>query len=128
MEITEEEYESLKADKKRLDFLEECHTGLNDLFKTDYGWEVIINHNVIRLMKERDIRGIDLNDAKGGNDKIKTCRLALDKKMEEIEFQRKALNKKLEENENRKRVMGGMEKILKDLGETDMLADLRKYK
>lgn len=128
MEISEEEYESLKADKKRLDFLEDCHTRLNDLYKTDYGWEVIINHNVVRLMKEKDINGIDLNDAKGGNDKIKTCRLALDKKMEEIEFQRKALNKKLEEDEKRKEFLDKMSNILKKTGNTDMLGDLEKYK
>lgn len=128
MEISEEEYESLKADKKRLDFLEECHTRLNDLYKTDYGWEVIINHNVVRLMKEKDINGIDLNDTKGGNDKIKTCRLALDKKMEEVERQRKEYNRKREEDEKRKQFVDKMENILKESGNNDMVGDLRKYK
>lgn len=85
--VSKEEWESLKKDKKRLDFLEECHTKLNEQYGTDYGWEIIINHNVVRMMM--DCRGgiyqIDLNDAAGGNAKIQTCRRAIDKKMEEFE-------------------------------------------
>lgn len=83
--VSKEEWESLKKDKERLDFLEECHTKLNEQSGTDYGWEIIINHNVVRMMMEKNLHKFDLNDAAGGNAKIKTCRLAIDKKMEEFE-------------------------------------------
>jgi hypothetical protein len=71
-----------------LDFLEKCHTLLNESYQTDYGWEIIINHNVVRMMMDKrgGIWDLDLNDACGGNAKIKTCRLAIDKKIEEFKF------------------------------------------
>lgn len=84
--ISQEEYESLKKDQERLNFLERCHDLLNEKYKTDYGWEVIINHNVVRMMMEKNINWMDMNDAAGGNAKIKTCRKAIDKKMEEFKF------------------------------------------
>ena len=89
--ISRKEWEALKKDKERLDFLEDCHTKLNQKYGTDYGWEVIINHNVVRMMMncQGGLKEIDLNDARGGNDKIQTCRRAIDKKIEEFEFLRK---------------------------------------
>ena len=36
--------------------------------------------------KRGGIWDLDLNDACGGNAKIKTCRLAIDKKIEEFKF------------------------------------------
>jgi hypothetical protein len=81
--IPANEYEDLKRDKSRLDFLESAHETLNSLYSTNYGWELIINHNVVRAMvgncRPQDVRpGIDLNDAKGGSKKLKTCRQAID--------------------------------------------------
>lgn len=84
--IKKEEYESLKKDKERLDFLERCHDLLNEKYKTDWGWEVIINHNVVRLMSEKNIHWVDTNDTAGGHVRIKTCRLAIDKKIDEFRF------------------------------------------
>jgi hypothetical protein len=98
MIVSKEEWESLKKDKERLDFLEECHTKLNEKYGTDYEWEVIINHNVMRMMMKcrGGLREIDLNDACGGNNKIQNCRRAIDKKIEEFEFIKKSYeNQKL---------------------------------
>jgi hypothetical protein len=84
--ISKEEYDSLKKDKERLDFLERCHTKLNEQYQTDYGWKIIINHNIVRMMMDSldGLRQIDLNDAEGGYAKSKTCRLAIDQKIAEF--------------------------------------------
>ena len=126
--VSKEEWESLKKDKERLDFLEECHTKLNEKCGTDYGWEIIINHNVVRMMMERNLREFDLNDAAGGNAKIKTCRLAIDKKMEEFARQREAYQRQLLEKQKREEYLKKLSNILIETNNTDMLNDLVKYK
>jgi hypothetical protein len=75
----EKKVEELKKDKERLDFLDRCNLALNDHYKTNYGWKLILNHNVTRLMSEGSLKWVDLNDAEGGNDKHKSCRDAIDK-------------------------------------------------
>lgn len=85
------EYEALCRDRARLDFLEKAHIALNTHYGTDYGWELIINHNVVRFMsghsfpRDDGYPGIDLYDAKGGRDRHTTCRDALDKQMTAFE-------------------------------------------
>jgi len=71
------------TDEARLDFLETAHAALNRKYGTDYGWKLIINHNVIRAMVKNchpwdGKDGIDLHDSEGGNAKCKTCREAID--------------------------------------------------
>ena len=78
--IREEAVEEYKKDRERLDFLDKCNQQLNKVYGTDYGWELILTHNVTRLM--RGYGEIDLNDQKGGNDKGKSCRDAIDKQMD----------------------------------------------
>ena len=126
--VSKEEWESLKKDKERLDFLEECHTKLNERYGTDYGWEIIINHNVVRMMMENKLRDFDLNDAAGGNAKIKTCRLAIDKKMDEIMRQRETYQRQLLEEQKREEYLKKMSNILIETDNTDMLDGLMKYK
>jgi hypothetical protein len=77
-------HRELQEDKARLDFLESAHIALNNLYNTNYGWELIINHNIVRFMAghsyPRDsYPGIDLHDSKGGCAKLQTCREAIDK-------------------------------------------------
>lgn len=78
-----DEYEALKKDRDRLDYLERAHTALNALSGTNYGWKLIINQNVVRFMAAhsypRDgFDGIDLHDSQAGNEKKSTCREAID--------------------------------------------------
>lgn len=82
--ISLEEYNDLLKDRNRLDFLEAAHTALNARYGTDYGWNLIINDQVVRFMAghshPRDHKpGIDLHDSQGGNAKVGTCREAIDK-------------------------------------------------
>lgn len=80
-----EEYEALKKDKARLDFLEAAHAALNACYGTTYGWEMIINQNVVRYMaghcypRDDAYPGIDLHDSKAGHAKVATCREAIDR-------------------------------------------------
>ena len=74
----EEVVEELRRDKERLDFLDSCNLTLNDHYQTNYGWKLILNHNVTRLMSERGLDFIDLHDSEGGNEKFKSCRDAID--------------------------------------------------
>ena len=81
--ITREEYEELLRDKSRLDYLETAHDALNKRYGTEYGWQLIINQNVVRFMARNchprdEYPGIDLYDAKAGNSKLPTCRDAID--------------------------------------------------
>lgn len=70
--------EELKKDKERLDFLDRCNLALNDHYGTNYGWKLILNHNVTRLMSEGGLNMIDLHDSEGSNKKLKSCRDAID--------------------------------------------------
>lgn len=78
------EYNELLKDRNRLNFLEAAHTALNARYGTNYGWNLIINDNVVRFMAGHSdpgnrYPGIDLQDAQGGNAKLGTCREAIDK-------------------------------------------------
>ena len=52
-----------EADRDRLNFLDELNASLNAHYGTKYRWEMVINHNVNRLMFNLPY-GVDLNDAK----------------------------------------------------------------
>ena len=80
----QEAVEENKADTERLNFLDKCNRGLNERYGTNYGWELILNHNVTRLMIEGHISWVDLHDSKAGSEKLKSCRDAIDKKMEAL--------------------------------------------
>lgn len=67
-------------DKARLDFLDECNARLNARFGTNYGWELILNHNVNRLMMGRF--AVDLSDDKANG--FTSCRDAIDQAMERV--------------------------------------------
>lgn len=83
--VPRQEYEALLRDKARLDYLEAAHSALNERYGTNYGWELIINHNVVRFMagnsypRDNGFPGVDLHDSNGGNAKLPTCREAIDK-------------------------------------------------
>ena len=66
----------LREDAARLDFLDECNARLNASYGTHYGWKLVLNHNVNRLVLG-DMK-VDLHDSEGGNDKLPSCRLAID--------------------------------------------------
>ncbi|MCP4564020.1 MAG: hypothetical protein GY873_30330 [Bosea sp.] len=68
-----------QRDSERLDFLDRCNAALNARYGTHYGWELILNHNITRLMLGRD--AVDLNDAAGGKAKLPSCRAAIDARM-----------------------------------------------
>lgn len=93
--VTREEYESLLKDKARLDYLEQAHVALNAHYKTEYGWRLIINPNVVRFMagnscpRDDGYPGIDLHDSQGGNAKLPTCREAIDACMPNSDSQTK---------------------------------------
>lgn len=81
----ESEVAALQADKARLDFLDRCNAALNAHYGTNYGWELILSHNITRLLLGEfwagEPRGLDLNDAAGGHAKLPSCRAAIDAKM-----------------------------------------------
>jgi len=60
--ISRAEYESLKADKGRLDYLDECNRRLNAFSGSTYGWRMVQSPNVNRLMLDFP-RGVDIEDA-----------------------------------------------------------------
>lgn len=62
--ISRAEYAALKADKERLDYLDQCNRRLNAASGTVYGWEMIQSPNVNRLMLDGFKHGVDINDAK----------------------------------------------------------------
>lgn len=72
-----------RADSERLDYLDRLNAGLNRHYGTDYGWQLILSPNIVRLMSGPGGRGhcaaIDLNDSKarGG----KSCRAVIDDAM-----------------------------------------------
>jgi hypothetical protein len=71
----------LLMDKARLDFLDECNRRLNASCGTRYGWDMVMNHNVTRLMSGRHL-DIDLNDSKAHG--APSCRDAIDKEIKRI--------------------------------------------
>ena len=77
----------LEADTSRLDFLDDLNARLNAASGTVYRWEMVINHNVNRLMMNFP-RGVDLNDAKAHG--FPSCREAIDREMCRIIASRRA--------------------------------------
>jgi hypothetical protein len=71
-----------EQDTARLDFLDECNTRLNAKYGTEYGWRLILNHNVNRLMLGPRM-DVDLHDSEGGNKKLRSCRAAIDERLRE---------------------------------------------
>lgn len=76
------EREKANDDSKRLDYLDECNRRLNAYHGTTYGWELILNHNVTRLMSGH--LAIDLHDSKAGTGMQKSCRDAIDERMKTL--------------------------------------------
>jgi len=73
------EIEALRGDKARLDYLDECNRRLNTKYGTSYGWKLIINHNVNRLMLDSPSgMQVNLHDSEAGNTKLPSCRKAID--------------------------------------------------
>lgn len=65
-------------DTARLDFLDQLNANLNARCGTNYRWEMVINHNVNRLMTGRHL-DVDLNDARAHG--FNSCRDAIDREM-----------------------------------------------
>jgi uncharacterized protein (DUF3084 family) len=76
-EAAEARVEELQKDRDRLDFLDACNQRLNASYGTNYRWELILNHNVNRLMLGH--LNVDLNDAKAHG--WPSCRDAIDREM-----------------------------------------------
>ncbi len=75
------------ADTARLDFLDHLNRALNAAHGTNYRWEMVINHNVNRLMTGRHL-DVDLNDAKAHG--FQSCRDAIDREMLRLAASRRA--------------------------------------
>lgn len=84
-----DEIDRLTADKARLDFLDACNAALNGRYGTNYGWSLVLTHNVTRLMLGRSME-VDLHDSEGGNTKLASCRNAIDREKSRIEVERRA--------------------------------------
>ncbi|MDX3993030.1 hypothetical protein QYP02_08300 [Pseudomonas aeruginosa] len=69
-----EEVAALRKDKARLDRLDQLNVALNAKYGTTYQWQVIVNHNINRLMLGH--LQIDLNDSAAFG--LPSCRDALD--------------------------------------------------
>ncbi|UXJ54849.1 hypothetical protein [Pseudomonas citronellolis] len=69
-----EEVAALRKDKARLDRLDQLNAALNQKYGTTYRWQVVVNHNVNRLMLDHFV--IDLNDQDCIG--LLSCRDALD--------------------------------------------------
>ena len=82
LESAEEENARLRKDRDRLDFLDRCNQRLNATYGTNYGWQLILNRNVNRLMLGH--MDIDLHDSHGGKGKLSSCRGAIDAEMDRI--------------------------------------------
>lgn len=85
--LARSENRMLQRDKRRLDFLDECNRRLNEECGSSYGWELILSHNVTRLMMESPFMaeraGVDLHDSQVPAQAKKTCREAIDAKMKQ---------------------------------------------
>jgi hypothetical protein len=83
------EKERLRADKARLDFLDECNAALNGRYGTSYGWTLVLSHNVTRLMLGRWME-VDLHDSEGSNARLPSCRDAIDRESNRLGIARRA--------------------------------------
>lgn len=88
LEELADENERLREDKARLDFLDACNQRLNSTYGTSYGWKLVMNHNVNRLMTGHHL-DVDLNDFEvfGAN----SCRQAIDAERRRVEAARSAM-------------------------------------
>lgn len=72
-------------DTRRLDYLDRMNAALNKRYGTNYGWQLILSPNVVRLMMESpfvsEMALIDLHDSEGSIHKLKSCRDAIDDAM-----------------------------------------------
>lgn len=77
------QHDAWRADAERLDYLDRLNAGLNRHYGTDYGWQLILSPNIVRLMSGPGGRGhcaaIDLNDSKARG--VKSCRAVIDDAM-----------------------------------------------
>jgi len=71
-----------RKDTARLDYLDRCNERLNATYGTNYGWSLILNHNVNRLMLGHML--VDLHDSEGGKSKLPSCRAAIDARIEAL--------------------------------------------
>ncbi len=75
----------VRRDSERLDFLDQMNATLNARHGTNYGWQLILSPQIVRLMAGTHAGGyvgdIDLNDSHGGNAKLPSCRAAIDAAM-----------------------------------------------
>lgn len=69
-----DQVKALRKDKARLDRLDQLNAALNQKYGTTYRWQVVVNHNVNRLMLGHFV--IDLNDQDCIG--LPSCRDALD--------------------------------------------------
>lgn len=76
--LLEADLAELRKDKDRLDWLDACNARLNARYGTNYGWSVILSHNVTRLMLGHMV--VDLHDSEGGVAKLPSCRAAIDER------------------------------------------------
>ena len=84
------EIERLKEDKARLDYLDEANLRLNAEYGTNYGWGMVMNHNVNRLFL-KDVNTLDLKDSHGGYYKHRSCRDAIDCQRDQTAWEREKL-------------------------------------
>lgn len=61
--LSREEYEALQADKRRLDYLDECNRRLNAHCRTLYGWRLFQSDNVNKLMLDTRREEVALKDS-----------------------------------------------------------------
>lgn len=71
-----------RTDGERLDFLDECNARLNEHSGTTYGWKMVMNHNVNRLMIEGRHLAVNLHDSEAFG--APSCREAIDAEIERV--------------------------------------------
>lgn len=81
-EAAEAECARMREDAERLDFLDRMNASLNAHYGTNYGWRLVLSHQITRLMSGEHRGGfvgdIDLNDQDGSQDGASSCRDAID--------------------------------------------------
>lgn len=81
--------EQAKDDTARLDYLDSLNASLNARHGTKYGWAMVVNQNVNRVMFNFP-RGADLSDYNPHG--FRSCRTAIDQRMAETAAYRRALS------------------------------------
>jgi hypothetical protein len=56
-----EEWRELRKDRERLDWLEARRQALNRFYRTQYGWRVVLSHNVVRAVVS--LNDLDVHDS-----------------------------------------------------------------